>query len=73
MNTHNKHVGFYSCKTSTHRSRYDTTEGFHSIENKKFPMKTNKNNQDLIYEMQNNERERLDLHTLVDRIAKTFR
>jgi hypothetical protein len=29
--------------------------------------------QDLIYEMQNNERESLDLHTLVDRIAKTFR
>jgi hypothetical protein len=33
----------------------------------------NKNNQDLIYEMQNNERERLDLHTLVDRITETFR
>jgi hypothetical protein len=28
-------VAFYSCKTSTHRSRSDTTEGFHSIENKK--------------------------------------
>jgi hypothetical protein len=30
-------------------------EGFRSIENKKIPTKTNKNNQDLIYEMQNNE------------------
>jgi hypothetical protein len=48
-------------------------EGFRSIENKKFPMKTNKNSQDLIYEMQNNERERLDLHTLVDRTAEMFR
>jgi hypothetical protein len=37
-------------------------EGFRSIENKKFPTITNKNSQDLIYEMQNNERERLDLH-----------
>jgi hypothetical protein len=66
-------VAFYSCKTSTHRSRSDTTEGFRSIENKKIPTKTNKNSQDLIYEMQNNERERLDLHTLVDRTAETFR
>jgi hypothetical protein len=48
-------------------------EGFRSIENKKFPTKTNKNRQDLIYEMQTNERERLDLHTLVDRTAETFR
>jgi hypothetical protein len=32
------------------------SEGFRSIENKKFPMKTNKNSQDLIYEMQNNKR-----------------
>jgi hypothetical protein len=47
-------------------------EGFRSIENKNFPTKTNKNSQDLIYEMQNNERERLDLHTLVDRTAVTF-
>jgi hypothetical protein len=37
------HVAFYSCKTSTHRSRSDTTEGFRSIENKKFPTKMNKN------------------------------
>jgi hypothetical protein len=51
----------------------DHTEGFRSIENKNFPTKTNKNSQDLIYEMQNNERERLDLHTLVDRTAETFR
>jgi hypothetical protein len=36
-------VAFYSCKISTHRSRSDTTEGFHSIENKNFPTKTNKN------------------------------
>jgi hypothetical protein len=36
-------VAFYSCKTSTHRSRSDTTEGFRSIDNKKFPMSTNKN------------------------------
>jgi hypothetical protein len=48
-------------------------ERFRSIENKIFPTKTNKNSQDLIYEMQNNERERLDLHTLVDRTAETFR
>jgi hypothetical protein len=31
------------------------TEGFRSIENKFFPTKTNKNSQDLIYEMQKNE------------------
>jgi hypothetical protein len=31
-------------------------EGFRSIENKNFPTKTNKNSQDLIYEMQNYER-----------------
>jgi hypothetical protein len=43
-----------------------------SIENKKFLTITNKNSQDLIYEIQNNERERLDLHTLVDRTAETF-
>jgi hypothetical protein len=48
-------------------------EGFHSIENKFFPTITNKNSQDLIYEMQNNEWERLDLHTLVDRTTETFR
>jgi hypothetical protein len=48
-------------------------ERFRSIKNKNFPTKTNKNNQDLIYEMQNNERERLDLHTLVDCTAETFR
>ena len=36
-------VAFYSCQTSTHRSRSDTTEGFRSIENKNFPTKTNKN------------------------------
>jgi hypothetical protein len=48
-------------------------EGFCSIENKKFLTSTNKNIQDLIYEMQNNEWERLDLHTLVDRIAEMFR
>jgi hypothetical protein len=47
-------------------------EGFHSIENKNFPTITNKNSQALIYEMQNNERERLDLHTLVDHRAKMF-
>jgi hypothetical protein len=35
-------VPFYSCKTSTHRSRSHTTEWFHSIENKKFPMSMNK-------------------------------
>jgi hypothetical protein len=50
-----------------------SSKGFRHIEIKKFPTKTNKNNQDLIYEMQNNERERLDLHTLVDRTAETFR
>jgi hypothetical protein len=44
---------------------------FRSIENKIFPTKTNKNNQDLIYEMQNNERNRLDLHTLVDHTTET--
>jgi hypothetical protein len=49
------------------------TEGFHSIENKFFPTKTSKNSQDLIYEMQNNERERIDLHTLVDCTAEMFR
>jgi hypothetical protein len=38
-----------------HRSSSDTTEGFPSIENKKFPTMMNKNSQDLIYEMQNNE------------------
>jgi hypothetical protein len=48
-------------------------EGFCSIENKKIPTKTNKNSQDLIYEMQNNEWERSDLRTLVDRTAETFR
>jgi hypothetical protein len=32
------------------------SEGFRSTENKNFPMKTNRNSQDLIYEMQNNER-----------------
>jgi hypothetical protein len=36
-------VTFYSCKTSTHRPGSDTTEGFRSIENKKFPTKTNRN------------------------------
>jgi hypothetical protein len=66
-------VAFYSCKISTHRSHSDTTEGFRSIENKNFPTKMNKNSQDLIYEMQNNKRERLDLHTLVDHTAETFR
>jgi hypothetical protein len=55
------------------RSTYVVCEGFRSIENINFPMKKNKNSQDLIYEMQNNERERLDLRTLVDRTAKTFR
>jgi hypothetical protein len=34
---------FYSCKTSTHRSRSDTTEGFRSIENKKFATMMYKN------------------------------
>jgi hypothetical protein len=48
-------------------------EWFRSIENKKFPMKTNKNIQDLTYEMQNNKREKLDLRTLVDRTAEMFR
>jgi hypothetical protein len=48
-------------------------EGFRNIENKKFPTITNKNSQDLIYKMQNNKRERLDLHTLVDRTSETFR
>jgi hypothetical protein len=51
----------------------EMNEGFRSIENKNFPTSTNKNSQDLIYEMQNNERERLDQHTLVDRTAETFR
>jgi hypothetical protein len=50
----------------------ETIEGFCSIE-KKIPMKTNKNSQDPIYEMQNNELERLDLHTLVDHTAEMFR
>jgi hypothetical protein len=36
-------------------SRAQASEGFRSIENKKFPTMTNKNSQDLIYEMQNNE------------------
>jgi hypothetical protein len=36
-------VAFYTCKTSTYRSRSDTTEGFRSIENKNFPTTTNKN------------------------------
>jgi hypothetical protein len=36
---------------------FDSIEGFRSIENKKIPTKTNKNSQDLIYEMQNNERD----------------
>jgi hypothetical protein len=36
-------VAFYSCKTSTHRSRSDTTKGFRSIENKKIPTMMNKN------------------------------
>jgi hypothetical protein len=35
INARNNIVAFYSCKTSTHRSRSDTTEGFRSIENKK--------------------------------------
>jgi hypothetical protein len=49
-------------------------EGFCSIENKKkFLQRRTETSQDLIYEMQNNERERLDLRTLVDRIAETFR
>jgi hypothetical protein len=43
INARNNMVAFYSCKTSTHRSRSDTTEGFHSIENKIFPTMTNKN------------------------------
>jgi hypothetical protein len=50
------------------------SEGFRSIENKKkFLQRRTRTSQDLIYEMQNNERERLDLHTLVDRTAETFR
>jgi hypothetical protein len=47
-------------------------EGFRSIENKNFLTSTNKNSQDLIYKMQNNERERLYLHTLIDRTAEMF-
>jgi hypothetical protein len=48
-------------------------EGFRSIENKKFLRVRTRTSQDLIYEMKNNERGRLDLHTLVDRTAETFR
>jgi hypothetical protein len=55
------------------RSTYVVCEAFRSIENKIFPTKTNKNGQDLIYKMQNNERERLDLRTLVDRTVEMFR
>jgi hypothetical protein len=36
-------VAFYLCKTSMYRSLSDSTEGFHSIENKKISMSTNKN------------------------------
>jgi hypothetical protein len=61
----------HECASSSDRD--EDFEGFRSIENKIFPTKTNKNSQDLIYEMQNNERERLDLYTLVDRTAETFR
>jgi hypothetical protein len=43
INARNNMVAFYLCKTSTHRSRSDTTEGFRSIENKKISTKTNKN------------------------------
>jgi hypothetical protein len=49
-------------------------EGFRSIENKKnFLRVRTRTNQDLIYEMQNNEREILDLHTLVDRKVEIFK
>jgi hypothetical protein len=48
-------------------------KGFHSIENKKIPTKMNKNKPRSDLEMQNNERERLDLHTLVDGTSETFR
>jgi hypothetical protein len=41
---------------ATPRPRQGQVEGFRSIENKKFPTSTNKNSQDLIYEMQNNKR-----------------
>jgi hypothetical protein len=66
-------ASFPSCKFTESKPMVFFYEGFRSIENKNFPTKTNKNSQDLIYEMQNNERERLDLHTLVDRTAETFR
>jgi hypothetical protein len=65
------------CFTRVKHLRIDlaliSLKGFRSIENQNFPTKTNRNSQDLIYEMQNNKRERLDLHTLVYRTAETFR
>jgi hypothetical protein len=48
-------------------------KGFAAQKTKKIPTMMNKNSQDLIYEMKNNERKRLDLHTLVDRTVETFR
>jgi hypothetical protein len=56
INVCNNIVVFYSCTISADRSRSDTTEGFRSIENKNFLQRRTRTRQDLIYEIQNNER-----------------
>jgi hypothetical protein len=48
-------------------------KGFAAKKTKKFIWRWTRTSQDLIYEMQNNERERLDLYTLIDCTAERFR
>jgi hypothetical protein len=48
-------------------------KGFAALKINFFLQRRTRTSQDLIYEMQNNKRERLDLHTFVDRTAETFR
>jgi hypothetical protein len=74
INTHKNIVVFYSCKTYTHRSGSDTSDGFHNIENKKLPRNTHKREpRSDLQDAKQWARERLDLYTLVDRTAETFR
>jgi hypothetical protein len=51
----------------------DGDEGFHSIENKIFPTKTNKNKPRSDLRDAKQQAGKLDLHTHVDRTAETFR
>jgi hypothetical protein len=68
-----QHCCAYLCKTSTHRSRSNNTEGFRSIENKKFPTKMNRNKPR--YDLRDAKQRggKSDLHTLVDRTTEAFR